>query len=151
MRMVFGVIAEYSGLLAQGTLVVVGIFDGFGVAVASENMPVLLRHHNVVVRTAFSPSEFQAEFVSHLRLIDEDGRELLKLGPFQQRMKHAGYIPGFEATHDWHSHFTDLTVPRCGTYTWEVLINEQKIGEIPFHVTRGKPQPVHQTITAQPG
>lgn len=134
MRLVFGVLAEYMGNLNDGKLVVCGIFDGFSMVVRSENMPVEVPAHTVVARVGAPPVE-AGDHTVELRLRDDDGRELFTSNPVPIRIG-PGRIGGFEVCHDAGFRLEDLVVPRCGTYTWEVLVDGSMVGEIPFHVTR---------------
>lgn len=139
-RLVLGVLAEYVNYLADGKPVVVGMFDGFNVGVLSDFMPAAVPPHWLFMRVGFQPHE-GLEHQFGLRLRDEDGREILAVGPIPVKLN-LGRIEGFEQAHNWANHFGDLTVPKCGTYHWEVLLNGDLRGEVPFHVTRaGAPTP----------
>lgn len=151
MRMAFGVLAEYVTVSHDGRLGIHGIFDGFTLGLISEDMPAAIPLHHIVIRLGFDAHEVGA-FECALRLRDEDGKALITLGPFSQRCTLGRQpVPGFEIFHGWSSSLADLTVPRCGTYTWEVLVNAIKLGEIPFHVTKAtQPTPAQATITQRP-
>lgn len=134
-RMILGTLAEYIGNLApDGKLLIAGVFDGFSVSTISENMPAQVPPHWLLIRLGFQPSE-GVEHAALVRLRDDDGREILSFGPIPITL-HVGKIEGWENTFDWGNRLSDLTVPRCGTYSWEILVNGEMKGEVAFHVTR---------------
>lgn len=137
MRVQLACLCDY-GADHFGKLVLVGIGNTFPAPPSTpEGAPIQLARHQVVVRLGASTSEDGTHF-GVLRLVNADGEEIGKSLPCEIVIPRTS-VPGQEMVHTWFSVFDATHVPGVGSYVWEVWVDAQRLGEVPFHVTAMQP------------
>jgi hypothetical protein len=96
--------------------------------------PARLEGLKLVLDLLFEPSDYAVGQQISIRIVDPDGEVIATLTstPLNFTSPHAGYPVSFCQVVPLTVHF-----PREGTYSFEILANDQRITEVPLYI--GKP------------
>lgn len=142
MRLRFGFLCEFAAEMANGTNMVVSIFDRMKVA-RTPDAPLLLMPHTLYVVVEDS-SVSAPRHLMGFKLLNADGGVLLERElPFNignaadvaQGTKKAGNVCCRVGG--------DIVLPEGGDYEWDISVDGERLGSIPFTV-------VEQPLVAQP-
>ena len=149
MRLKFALLCDYADLFMGKHLTIVGVGDGWQVAPDSPpRQPVNIQPHSLVVRLGASVGEI-GPHTMRLRLLDDDGQDVFGVNLNFMIGEPAGMVPGIELTHTNCARLENLALPGHGGYVWEIVVDEQRLGELPFHVIPA-PAPPPQEEAKQP-
>jgi hypothetical protein len=130
----FGHLCDYAGVGNAGKLILVGLFDS--VFTATLDGPVAIPRSFLVFRLECGVAE-GAQHAVAIRLIDEDGEEMMSLPSAEARFFISA--PGRPLTANVIAEL-DIAVPHIGDYTFEIVVDGRRLGEVPFYVVP-RPQP----------
>src|SRR5574341_1145002 len=129
MKLLAFLAADYANIEQSGKLNVMGIFNDINATA----FPVKWPSMHVVVKLGAELGETQATRRVTIKLIDEDGHELvdlsrdIELGPSRAgRMPEFNFIVGLN----------DIVFPAPGRYEFVVLVDHDSKGEIPIYVNQ---------------
>lgn len=124
--MAFGLVADFISETKEGKLNILGEFN----TIRSPTEPI--QHHSMFVIARFLASA--SEGTNHqlqVLLVDEDGQEVIpKSENIQLRFQPTG--KGLPLRAHVVLHFTPITLPRFGRYSFHYLLNRHLVGEVEF-------------------
>lgn len=135
MKLDFAVCADYAAVDAAGKLTIVGIFDFINAATFPASWPDMV----LLLRLKIHRSELGTAQKVVVKLATEDGHQLIQVeGEFN-----SGPVPGkqpaVESSVNHILRFQNMTFPRPGVYTFDILINNSVAGTVPLALNQRKP------------
>lgn len=129
MKVRFAVLADYSNISREGKINILGVFD----IIHSIEIPAVHKEMQLVMRFEADVSERGQQKEVEVRLINDHGEELLKLG---------GHLavpiaePGQFLFSNQVLVFRDITFPTPGDYQFDIYIEGKKAAGTPLKVVQ---------------
>lgn len=132
LRMKYGMICQFATIGANAMPIIMHVFDGVTVSEGQPRTPPLYIHAVVD-----APSNAGTHHQAALELRDDDGRRVV-------RHDFAAMIleprrDGLGLSTNVFAAMAEVQVPDFGTYTWVLLVDDVRIGEIPITVSAAAP------------
>ncbi len=132
MKLLAFLAADYANIEQSGKLNVMGIFNDINAAQFPAKRPSM----HIVVKLGAELGETNATRHVTIKLIDEDGYELVNLSrDIELGSRVAGRMPEF----NFIVGLNDIVFPRPGRYEFVVLVDNDSKGEIPIYLNEVSP------------
>lgn len=127
MELTFLQVADYASMSQDGKLSIMGIFSQINVPTFPAAHPQMF----VVVQFSVPPSEYSRQFKLTVKLIDEDGQEVLGT-PVLDQVAPRGM--GLSVYANVILRLVGVVFPKSGTYEFSVLVDGDTKGSLPLAV-----------------
>ncbi len=130
MKLDFAVCADYAAVDAAGKLTIVGIFD----FIKAATLPALWPDMVLLLRLKIRRSELGVAQKVVVKLATEDGQQLIQVeGEFNSGVAEGKVVP-VETSVNHILRFQNMSFPKPGVYTFDILINNSEAGSVPLTV-----------------
>jgi hypothetical protein len=121
--------ADYANVSKEGKLNVMGIFND----IFAENFPCRQPSMYLIVKLQAELGEYDEDRTLTIKLLDEDGNELMKLtGPMKMQKPAGGRRPEANAI----LRINDLIFKNPGRYEFRVFVDKDSKGSLTINVTK---------------
>lgn len=143
MKVTLAVLADYSNVTKEGKLNILGIFD----TIFAQKFPAT--HHNMqlVMRLEAPRSEIGTDKNVQVRLIDEDGKQIIEIGT-QFTLPTTETVEPF-IKRDHVLNLNNLVFQRPGDYSFHILINGEEKKSVPLKLIQPQPKEYLQATDFQ--